>query len=88
MWVIFESSRARIMPSNVTMIAASFVEGGMVIGGVFEGRMKDVMRKPARMLPKARRVIGLVIRGLFSLIGEIEGRRLYPVWTRMVRRKL
>lgn len=85
---MFESSKARMMPNSVTIIAANFVMGGMVMGEVFEGRMKDVMRKPARMLPKARRVIGLMIRGLFSLMGEIEDRRVYPVWTRIVRRKL
>lgn len=85
---MFDSSNARIIPSSVTTMAANFVMGGMVIGGVFEGRMKDVMRKPARMLPRARRVMGLMIRGLFSLMGEIGGVRLCPVWTRMVRRRL
>lgn len=35
--------------------------------------MKDVMSRPAVMLPTARRVIGLVIVGLFSLIDAVEG---------------
>ena len=35
--VMFESSRARIMPRIVTIIAAVFVRVGMVIGGVFVG---------------------------------------------------
>ena len=39
MCVMFESSRARMMPSMVTAIAAVFVSMGMVIGGVFVGVM-------------------------------------------------
>lgn len=35
--VMFDNSRARMMPRVVTMIAAVFVEVGMVIGGVFVG---------------------------------------------------
>lgn len=37
--VIFDSSRARIMPRVVTIMAAVFVVVGMVIGGVFVGVM-------------------------------------------------
>lgn len=88
MWVMFESSRARAMPRMVTRIAAVFVTRGMVIGGVFVGRIEDEMIRPAVMLPRARRVIGLRIVGLFSLIGAMEGERLSPVWTMRVRRKL
>lgn len=36
---MFESSRARIMPRIVMVIAAVFVSVGMVIGGVFIGGM-------------------------------------------------
>lgn len=36
---MFESSRARIMPRIVRMMAAVFVVVGMVIGGVFVGVM-------------------------------------------------
>lgn len=39
MCVILESSRAKTMPRTVTIIAAVFVSGGMVMGGVFVGRM-------------------------------------------------
>lgn len=73
MCVRLESSNARMKPRMVTAIAAIFVIAGMVIGGVFRGRMKDVMSRPAVMLPTARRVIGLVIVGLFSLIDAVEG---------------
>lgn len=38
-WVMFMSSRARVMPRIVTRIAAVFVSVGMVIGEVFVGRM-------------------------------------------------
>lgn len=39
MCVMLESSRAKIMPRMVTMMAAVFVDVGMVMGGVFVGRM-------------------------------------------------
>ncbi len=86
--VVFESSRARIIPRVVTMIAAVFVMGGMVIGGVFVGRIRDEIRRPAMMLPKANRMIGRMAEGVFSLIGVIGMVRLYPVWTSRVMRRL
>lgn len=85
---IVESSKARAMPSIVAMIAAVFVRVGMVIGGVFVGVMYDVMSRPARMLPRARRVSGFVIMGLFSFIGVFVGMRGNPVWTSSVIRRL
>ena len=36
---MFESSRARMMPRIVAIIAAVFVRVGMVMGGVFVGGM-------------------------------------------------
>lgn len=36
------------------------------------------MIRPARMLPRARRVIGLMMVGLFSFIGVIVGVRVNP----------
>lgn len=77
--VRFESSSASVRPRTVTVIAAIFVSIGMVIGGVFVGRVKDVMSRPIIMLPIARRVMGLVTAGLFSLIGMIGGMRVGPV---------
>ena len=87
-WVKLESSRARIRPRAVTVIAANLVSVGMVIGGVFTGRMKDVMSRPIIMLPAARRVMGLMTAGLFSLIGVVGGVRVNPVWVRRVMRRL
>ena len=66
------SSRAMRTPRMVTSRAASFRTGGMVITGVFSGRILDVIRRPATMLPQARRLMGLITAGLFSLIGERE----------------
>lgn len=88
MCVVFESSRARIIPRAVMMIAAVFVMSGMVIGGVFVGRMRDEISRPAMMLPKASRMIGKIAEGVFSLIGEVAMVRLYPVWTNRVMRRL
>lgn len=64
------SSRAVRSPMIVTARAASFRAGGMVMIGVFRGRMFDVIRRPAIMLPHASRLMGLITAGLFSLIGE------------------
>ena len=86
--VVFESSRARIIPRIVMMMAAVFVMSGMVIGGVFVGRVRDEISRPAMMLPKANRIIGKMAEGEFSLIGVIGMVRLYPVWTNKVMRKL
>lgn len=44
--------------------------GGMVIIGVLRGVIFEIIRRPAIMLPQARRLIGLITAGLFSLIGE------------------
>lgn len=88
MCVIFDSSRARIMPKIVTIMAVVFMSGGIVMGGVFVGRMKEVINSPAVILPKARRVMGLTIIGLFSLIGEMEVIRVKPVCTSKVIRRL
>lgn len=54
------------------------------MGGVFVGRMNEVMMNPAVMLPSARRVIGDVTAGLFSFIGVSGGMRTKPACTRMV----
>lgn len=46
------------------------------------------MSRPAVMLPKARRVIGLVIVLLFSLMGVSAVSRVKPVWTISVMRRV
>ena len=76
--VMFESSRARMTPRIVTRMAAILVTRGIVIGGVLVGVMKEVISIPAMMLPRASRVRGAVISGLFSLIGVIGGVRVCP----------
>lgn len=80
-WVSFDISRARTMPRAVMMMAVILMDSGMVVGGVFVGRMKEVIMNPAVMLPSARRVIGERIAGLFSFIGVRTGMRVYPVCT-------
>lgn len=85
-WVIFEISRARAIPRTVTIIAVILMYRGIVIGGVFVGRMNEVMMNPAVMLPNARRVIGEVTAGLFSFIGVRGGIRTKPACTSMVMR--
>lgn len=87
-FVMFESSRARTIPRIVTRMAAVLAIRGMVIGGVLAGVMKEVMIIPAIMLPRASRVNGAVISGLFSFIDVIGGTRVRPAWTRMVMRML
>lgn len=56
------------------------------MGGVFVGRMYEVMMNPAMMLPRARRVIGEVTAGLFSFIGVSGGIRAKPACTKIVMR--
>lgn len=79
---------ARIIPRMVIRMAQVFVIRGIVIGGVFVGRIKEEISRPAIMLPRARRVIGLRIVGLFSFMGVMGGVRLNPVWTSRVSRRL
>lgn len=57
-------------PIMVTSNAAILAKKGIVITGVLIGVKLDVKMSPAMMLPQARRLIGLEIKGLFSLIGE------------------
>lgn len=87
-WVKFVSSSARITPRVVTIRAAVLVIVGIVIGGVLFGRMYDVIISPAKMLPRASRVIGLMIVGLFSFMGVMTVVRVYPVCTIRVIRKV
>lgn len=66
----------------VTARAASFRGGAMDMTGVFKGVMLEVIRSPARMLPQARRLIGLITAGLFSLMGESALNRGNPIDTK------
>jgi hypothetical protein len=73
--VIDASSRAVSSPKMVTMSALSFRAGCIVMIGVFSGIRLDVIRRPAMILPQARRLMGLITAGLFSLIGERAAKR-------------
>lgn len=82
------SSKAKRSPRAVTISAASFRLAGMVITGVLRGKMLEVIRRPAMMLPQASRLIGLITAGLFSLIGERGLKRGWPIETRKTIRRL
>lgn len=86
--VMVVSSMATRSPIIVTMRAASFRVVGIVIVGVFEGRKLDVMISPAMMLPQASRLMGLITRGLFSLMGDSGRNRGDPMVTKNTTRKL
>lgn len=82
------SSRAITSPRMVTVRAASFRSGGMVIIGVLNGRKFVVRSRPAIMLPHASRLRGFVTEGLFSLIGERALNRGCPMDTKNTTRRL
>lgn len=85
---MLDSSMASTIPKIVRMIAEVFMNKGIVIGRVFVGVVYDVISNPAVILPNARRVTGLMMFELFSLIGIIVGIRANPVRTSDVIRRL
>lgn len=88
LFTIIISSKASSRPRIVIASAMVLVCVGMVVGGVFNGVMFSEMSNPATMLPIARRVIGLIIVGLFSFNRSVEGYRGCPVCTKIKMRKL
>ena len=82
------SSSARRRPRIVTMRAASFSMKGIDITGVFIGIMLVVISSPAMILPQASRLIGLITAVLFSLIGDSELNRGWPMETKNTTRRL
>lgn len=82
------SSIATRRPIIVTMRAAIFMVVGIVMTGVFKGRRFEVRTRPAKMLPQASRLIGLMTKGLFSLIGERGRNRGDRMVTKKITRKL
>ena len=82
------SSSAVISPRIVTIRAASLSKGGIDITGVLSGRRLEVIRRPATMLPHASRLMGLITIGLFSLIGDRELKRGWPIETKKTTRRL
>lgn len=69
-------------------MAANFNRGGMDMIGVFVGMVLEVKTRPAIMLPQARRLMGLITAGSFSLMGDSEGNRGVPMVTKNTTRKL
>jgi len=69
------SSKAVSSPKTVTINALSLRAGCIVIMGVLSGIRLEVISKPAIMLPQARRLMGLITAGLFSLMGEKDEKR-------------
>lgn len=79
--VMDASSRAVSRPKMVTIRALSFRRGCIVMMGVFNGIILEVIIRPAMILPQASRLIGLITAGLFSLIGERGRNRGWPIDT-------
>lgn len=73
---------------TVTIRAAPLRRSGMDITGVFRGVMLEVIRRPAIILPQARRLMGLITVELFSLIGERGLKRGWPIETKKITRRL
>lgn len=73
--VIAFSSMDSRMPIVVTIRADSFVIGGIVMVIMVVGGMFMIRINPAKMLPRAKRMIGLIRFGLFSLMGEVVEKR-------------
>lgn len=88
MFVKDASSRAVKRPMAVTNKADSFSKGGIVIVGIFRGKIEEVIKRPARMLPHASRLMGFNTAGLFSLIGERGKNRGWPMDTKYTTRML
>lgn len=82
------NSSAAMSPRTETARAANFSVKGIVATGVFSGRILEEMISPAAMLPRARRLIGLIKWGSFSLMGEIELNRGCPMQTKKTTRRL
>lgn len=61
---------------------------GIVRICVFMGVVQEIISIPAIMLPQARRVIGLIIEWLFSLIGKIVRVRGELIEEKKIIRKL
>lgn len=82
------SSVATRSPRMVTPKAVSFRYNGMVTWGYDVGGTQLEIRNPAKMLPTARRLIGFISRGLFSLIVISVVKRGYPVMVKKIIRIL
>lgn len=86
--VIKLSSIATRSPRIVTLKAISFRYHGIVTWGCEVGGTQLEIRNPAKMLPTARRLIGFINFGLFSLIKMRVVKRGYPVKAKKIIRIL
>ena len=86
--VMDASSSAARRPKIVTERAASLIIGAIVRVGVFKGIMLELIMNPAIILPQARRLIGLITRGSFSLIGVSASNRGLFIETKKIIRRL
>lgn len=82
------NSRAIKRPRIVIIRAASFSTGCIVITGVFKGTILEEIRKPPIMLPHARRLMGFISIGSFSLMGARGKNRGCPIGTKYTTRRL
>lgn len=87
-WVMELSSIANIKPIRVTNRAVIFRYRGIVIGGTFVGGILLERINPAKILPISNRVIGLINKGLFSLITTRDGNRGFPTNAKKIMRVL
>lgn len=81
-------SMAVMNPRIVTARAASLMYRGIDRVRDLIGIKFKKISSPDRMLPQARRLMGLVREGLFSLIGSMEIDRGWCIDTKKIMRKL
>ena len=72
------SSIPTMSPIVVTIRAICFMNEGMVMVIEDEGGIVVVRRNPAKIVPSASRIMGLIRLELFSLRGDIVMNRGYP----------
>lgn len=73
------SSSAIANPAMVIVRAVIFKYHGMVITCTVVGGMLYEMKNPAKILPSASRLIGLISSGSFSLMMIVEGKRGFVI---------
>lgn len=88
LFVSIASSKATIRPKTVTTRAAILSKRGIDMTGVFRGVIFEVINRPAMILPQAKRLIGLITAGLFSLMGDKGLNRGWPIDTKNTTRRL
>lgn len=82
------SSIATMRPATDTIRADSLIYVGMVITGVLGNTTLLEIKNPAIILPQAKRLMGLITWGSFSLIGERGWKRGVPIVAKKITRRL